>query len=274
MVTDQAGANDIIVLTTPHYVGHFMNYYKGKPIWYSLPLSPGERYSCEQIPEVLSGDLEEMISPIAKGIWGRLAVRESHVWLVADNGPFVPCATRPVERYFIERGYLVREEPFTQLVRFDELVLPPLPKDLDTAAISLSAKFGDSIQLLGFDLTSNGDVEHPRPGDQIGVSLLWQAQKKLDTDYTVAVYLMSPSGNIVLQQDRQPVGGFRPTTTWEPGNSLRDNYGFILPNSLPPGKYQLWTVIYDGASLARLSVTGIDGRSIGDHLILSTIEIK
>ena len=274
LVINQAGANDVIVLTTPHYVGHFMNYYKGQSIWYSLPLSPGERYSCEQIPEVLSGDLEEMVSPIAKGIWGRLAVRKSHIWLVADNGPLVPCATRPVERYFIERSYLVGEVNFTQLVRLLEFVLPSLPKDPDKPAIALAAKFGDSIRLIGFDLISSGDPEHPRPGDQVGISLLWQAEKKLDTDYTIAVYLIAPNGNIAIQQDRQPVGEFRPTTTWKPGNRLRDNYGFILPNSLPQGRYQLWVVIYSWPSLKRLPVTGLDGKSFGDHLVLNTIEIK
>src|SRR5947207_5808303 len=44
-------------------------------------------------------------------------------------------------------------------------------------AIAVSAQFGDSINLVGFDLTSNADPKHPHAGDRIGISLLWRSEE-------------------------------------------------------------------------------------------------
>ena len=112
-----------------------------------------------------------------------------------------------------------------------------------------------------------------RPGEMLGVSLVWQAQGPVEHDYTVGVYLMNPSGTILLQHDRQPVAGFAPMTDWIPSVLLRDNYGFLLPDELSPGMHQIWIVVYDPQELERLSVM-TEGFEVVDYLVLENIPVE
>jgi hypothetical protein len=273
----QAGPDDIILLASPRYVAHFMNYFKATPIWYSLALSPGERYSCEDPVRVgPDAPLEETVADVGLGMYGFVYRLNVPVWLVIDNGPLVPCATRPVERLYTERAYPVKATDFTALVRLVEVLPLPLPQT-DEPEHRLNAQFGDAIRLVGYDLIVDNKyntIEDLEPGDLIGIGLIWEAEELIKDDYTVAVFLIGPDGGVVQQQDRQPLAGFYPTSTWAPGNRLRDNYGFILPDSLPSGEYQFWIVLYDWRSLERLTVAGPNGSDARDHIVLATIEIK
>jgi hypothetical protein len=275
---EQLNQADTILLTTPRYVPYFMNYYKFPAIWYSLPLSPGERYSCEDPIRVVSSKLNDQIDEQALGMFQRISIENDRpvVWLVVDNGPQVPCATRPVEHYFAESAFLVSATDFSPLVRLDQFLLLPLPSKSEPTQ-PLESQFGDHIHLLGYDIATNlpnGNRRVFQPGDLLGVSLVWEATETLETNYTFAMYLINENGEVVLQQDREPVAGFSPTTTWIPNERLRDNYGFVLPESLPSGTYELWVVIYSWPSLERLPVAGSDGVANGDHVVLSTITIR
>lgn len=276
-LAEQANNNDTILLTTPRYVSYFMNYYKLPPIWYSLPLSPGERYSCEDPIRVPEANILRQIDHEVVGMFNRISAKAHPVmWLVVDNGPQVPCATRPVERFFAENAFPVSATDFSPLVRLDEILLLPMPAKNNPAEVS-NFQFGDNIHLLGYDLATNQPRENPyifQPGDLLGVSLVWETKEALDTNYTFAMYLINEHGEVVLQHDREPVAGFSPTTTWIPGERLRDNYGFVLPESLPPGEYQLWVVIYSWPSLERLPVTVPEDITHGDHAMIGTITIR
>jgi hypothetical protein len=103
---------------------------------------------------------------------------------------------------------------------------------------------------------------------------MFQSTGRMNIDYTVAAFLINSAGQVALQQDSQPVGNFEPTSQWEPGEILRDNHGFALPEDLPPGEYQVWVVVYDLATLERLPVTGPDGSDWSDHAVLTTLQIE
>ena len=65
-------------------------------------------------------------------------------------------------------------------------------------------------------------------------------------------------GRIIVQRDSQPLGGQRPTTSWLPGEFLRDPYALPLPVDLPPPPYRLIVGLYDPASGVRLPVGETD----------------
>ena len=278
LLAEKSSESDTIFLTTPRYTAYFMNYYKLPAIWYSLPLSPGERYSCEDLIRVDASKADQQVDEQVLGMFQRIS-RESHrpvVWLVADNGPSVPCATRPVEHYFAENAFTVSATDFSPLVRLDQFVLLPLPPKNNPAHSYRKSIWEPTF--TWWDMTSRQISLREnnttfQAGDLLGVSLVWETAATLQVNYTVAMYLINESGEVVLQQDREPVGGFSPTNTWIPDKRLRDNYGFVLPESLPPGNYQLWVVIYSWPSLERLPVTGPDGIANGDHVVLTTITV-
>lgn len=87
---------------------------------------------------------------------------------------------------------------------------------------------GNGIQI------SRADVEHTADG-QLMLTVYWQAMEPVAQNYSVAVHLVTadpPQGpqDILAQADAtHPVSGYAPTTSWQPGELVRDMY--LLPVS-------------------------------------------
>ena len=79
-----------------------------------------------------------------------------------------------------------------------------------TFAKAVDARIGSFATLLGFDL----DRPHVAPGDRLGLTLVWAARGSADRNYTIFVHLVDARGQIQGQEDRQPLGGTRPTVGW------------------------------------------------------------
>ncbi|HOQ98153.1 MAG TPA: DUF2723 domain-containing protein [Anaerolineae bacterium] len=75
----------------------------------------------------------------------------------------------------------------------------------------------------------------PEAGGQRVLTVYWQAERRVDTDYSVAVHVLAldpPQGatDILSQADRQhPVDGWYPTSRWSPGEVVRDSYLLAAP---------------------------------------------
>lgn len=274
--------NDTILLSNPRYEPYFANYYKGNAVWFTLPWSPGERYSWEEEPKVESDRVTDLLHPMAANLIQRLTSPNNElysgglIWLVTDNGPYHPWATRPPERYLSERAYTVGATEFQPTVRLLSY-LPLTAPGIVTPATITHARFGEAIRLAGFDLvrqvgaTCSGAVD---VGNNVGVSLLWIADQPVTADYIISVQLIDGQGAVVLQQDRQPVGGFLPTNEWKPKAFIRDNYGFVLPLTLTPEEYTLQVVVYSWPSLERLPVLASVSSAGEDTYRLSTVSVE
>ena len=108
-----------------------------------------------------------------------------------------------------------------------------------------------------------------RPGDVVGVRLVWSADATPARAIKVFLHLLAPDGRLVAQRDGEPGGGQRPATSWAAGEAIRDNHGLLLPPDLPPGQYELHLGLYDALDpAARLPVNG------GDSLPLGTIIVE
>jgi hypothetical protein len=288
-LSENVDEKDVLLLAAPGYVAHFANYYKGPATWYSLPPAPGERYSPDQAPEIVTDDVREQVGIpgavlidlfLDKGRFSRkFNQQDQPVWLVEDLTPGAhPWSNRPAEHLLLMRTYRVNATDFSDRVRLTEFLPYKHNKDgSDQPEVMMEQRFGDAIRLAGFDTVTRGRKalgDSVSPGDPVGVSLRWEALDTPDLDYTVAVFIIGPDGLPVLQQDTMPIGGFRPTNTWTGGELFYDSYGFWLPEDAQPGEYQIWLVVYDWRSGERLPVTGSDGEPIGDHAVLRTFEVR
>ncbi len=271
----QARSEDVIVLNNSNYAEFFMNYYKRTaPVVYTLPRAPGERYSPEQPPDMVSANPDELIHLSSALVIGDLARRHNRLWLVLDSSRFVPWSVRPVEHYLARHYFPIREiapHDLARAVLFDLTPAPPptAPAWPDTP---VGATFGDALRLVGADLPAGGEA---RAGGVLTVSLLWEALAPIEQDYTVALLLISAQGELVAQRDSLPVNGFAPMSGWSPGALMRDNHGLELPASLPPGDYALWAVVYWWQTpTERLPVTSSAGLSLGDHALIATVTVR
>jgi hypothetical protein len=140
-------------------------------------------------------------------------------------------------------------------------VPPPEPK------VPLDVDFGGEIRLLGYSLTCE-----PR-ATTCGLDLFWQPSTNVESDYTVFVHLVGQEGQKAGQHDGVPVGGFYPTSAWEPGEVVVDGHPLEISANTPPGDYELVVGLYVLETAERLPVLGPDGQPEGDHVVLETVPI-
>lgn len=109
-------------------------------------------------------------------------------------------------------------------------------------------------------------------GGTLELALHYETTAAIETDYSVFVHLIDTSsdGDPVAQADGSPLEGTRPTSSWQPGETLVDVRHVMLPPDLPSGSYSLVVGWYDWQTNERLST--IDGH---DSVILPlTIKVK
>jgi hypothetical protein len=129
--------------------------------------------------------------------------------------------------------------------------------------------FADEIDLLGYDLQQTVSAAK----STITLALYWRANTTLQRSYTVFVQLLDGNGVRVAGWDNPPCRTTCPTTTWQPGEILRDEYTVDL-HGLLPGSYTLHIGMYDAESGVRLSRLDEQGRAIDDNLSLTAVSVE
>lgn len=132
--------------------------------------------------------------------------------------------------------------------------MPPVADEEVTAATPVGARFGGEIELLAWKL--EGDGLNLRPGQTLALTLYWQARARPSLDYTIFVHLGPANAPPLAQNDHQPVGGRYPTSLWDIGEVVRDNFELSLPVDIPPGQYELTVGLYTLVSGERLFTPG------------------
>lgn len=104
----------------------------------------------------------------------------------------------------------------------------------------------------GIDLLS---VSTERSGGSPGtITLAWQVEEHIQTEYTVFLQALGDSGQLVAQIDRKPQDGQFPTSTWRTGDRIVDRLAF---DALPTDWDRIIIGLYD-RNEDRL-------RMVGDH---------
>lgn len=133
----------------------------------------------------------------------------------------------------------------------------------------VGAALGENVRLLGYSLH---EERLPSTG-VLPLTLIWQAQGRIDQSYKVFVHLVDDKGQLVAQRDSEPGGGSKPTTAWAVGETITDRVGVLLPADTPPGEYQLRVGMYDPATMERLPVLDAEGQPLGDTIPLATVRV-
>jgi uncharacterized membrane protein len=129
---------------------------------------------------------------------------------------------------------------------------PPLP------SFSVNAVAGGTMRLErvevapgdedGIYRTASMAPVELQPGQEVRVSLYWEALDTPHAERTVSVRIADASGRLVAQHDSLPGGGKKPTSWWEKGWAIRDVYYLrILPDA-PPGPGRLDVLVYDSGT--------------------------
>ncbi|MFN8464382.1 MAG: glycosyltransferase family 39 protein [Caldilineaceae bacterium] len=100
------------------------------------------------------------------------------------------------------------------------------------------------------------------PGQDLAVTLTWQATAPIDRQINTSFRLVDGEGKVVAQQDGPPARGIIPTNLFF-ATPLPDSKTLHLPGDLAPGQYLLQVVAYDVDTVTPLS----------EPLVVGTLEI-
>jgi serine/threonine-protein kinase len=118
--------------------------------------------------------------------------------------------------------------------------------------LPLGVDFDDNIHLSGIELPT----AEVAPGQQLSFVAHWEATDTSEfngegaapagrADYVMRATLEGPDGQTVASDEHVPVGGSRPTSTWQPGESItNDVYVLNIAPDAPPGNYTLWIDVH------------------------------
>ena len=240
-IEQEARPTDAVVLVAENQIEIFGYYYRG-----SLPLIG--------LPAQRPMDAQDTLRRLE-------AIRSQHerIWLVswamAEADPHGVIST-----WLAENGFQATHQWYGSV----QLALVGFsPRDLATEKVD--AALDNGIVLDGYRLGSRT----VKPGETLALTLVWRAARGPTLDHwKVFTHLLDGGSAVVAQRDAEPADNLRPTTSWNRGEQIEDNYGIAIPGDLPAGSYTLEVGMYDG-----------DKRSVfdgdrGDHLVLGEVQVR
>mgnify|MGYP001772865476 CR=1 FL=1 len=269
-MTINAQPEDGVILVGGHFLPVFEYYNRAGLRAYPVP------------PGLLPRVNEPLNSWEASMFLNEVAFRHRRVWLLlwqeelADPRHIVvDLLTTYAERLpvslKIDRGPALLLFSLEKTRRF-----PPTPP----ITHAFRAKFGDNLELVGYDLGGSGWVRYHhderssfRRGETIFLTLYWRASGPVSRNYSAFTHLLDGEGKFCSGMDRLLGEGFYPTSRWIPGEIYWQDYPLPVPPDLPEGRYLIEIGLYDLKTMERLPVLDESGNPAGDRVILQAVEI-
>ena len=262
----ESESGDVLLLPDRLYGNFVLNHLdSANPRPIILPASPAQAASDLQAAELQSSSPNDWFELPSYRALHHLAGKLDRLYLLANTSPFMSWSFRPYERYLALNYFLLRETELehaditVRLLEYSTRHQAPNPLALYFGEFATDLIFADHIRLAAFTLPAGQTY---RAGESLELSLLWQADRRPQQDYTVAWFLADPAGAIPLAQghDSAPQAGFALTSTWSADTPIWDNRALRLPQTAAPGEYQIWILLYrydpESGEIQRLPVSG------------------
>jgi len=191
----------------------------------------------------------------------RIFAEHPRVWVyriydtVTDPNAFI-------RAWLPEHGRMVGEAQFAgeSYMRVQSYLTAPGP-EYQTATLyhPLDVSFAEGVTLLGYE-----GAEGVRAGDDLSVTLYWEAEKIPERDYDVVVHLKA-SGGPDFAHYRWPLSP--PTSESPVGREMSQTVILAIPAGTPPLLYDLVVELYDvatGQAVPAMVGTGTIGRIVVD----------
>jgi hypothetical protein len=199
--------------------------------------------------------------PAKRGAAVEVVISQGEELLVVPD--LVGQAVEVAESQLVEMGFAVEKREEWSLMSVGTILAQDPPANSvvsrgTTVALTFSsgsrlpleANLAEKVLVVSCDL----DRVEFRPGEMVRLTLHWQALREMTEDYTVFVHLTQADGQLVSQQDIQPLGGAKPTTFWAPGEIIDDPYELVIPMRASPGTYWIKVGMYSQDTMKRLPV--------------------
>jgi hypothetical protein len=154
--------------------------------------------------------------------------------------------------------------PYVRIYR-SEIDMPALETEYE-----VMYQLGDHIRLERVKLNAEMTI----PGGVVSVKPYWVSDGGVEESYKVFCHVLSADKEMIGQRDDFPLGGSRPTSTWQHGEGIEDRYRVQLDREAEPGRYELSIGMYDPETMARVPVyTRTGDRALNDRIVLGEIVV-
>jgi hypothetical protein len=154
----------------------------------------------------------------------------------------------------------------TELLGTMEIVATERLEELPADVQLTDATFGGLARLAGYTLPQTPLVA----GEDVVITLYWQAQTSGGKDFTVFAHLLDADGRLIGQHDGPPVDGRRPISSWTAGEYIADTHVMVFRNPNYVGPAFIEVGLYDPLTGQRLKLA--DGSS-GDAFRLPVMPV-
>ena len=221
-------------------------------------------YAPRDLPAFFFPDGPPLEDPQTRHQFETVANSHPRLWLVMFGNPAEYDPTGYLERWLGAHAF----ESFSRGFVDASLSLYDMPGPATTLH-PVGVTLGENIRLVSYELNRAQQT----PGSTLQLTLHWQATSPIAAPYKVFTHLIgtqNPATQSPLwaQMDGEPVGGSRPTGTWQVGETIDDRYGLQLPPNSPPGAYAIEVGMYDPATSVRLPVFDEKGNRVPDDRVL------
>jgi 4-amino-4-deoxy-L-arabinose transferase-like glycosyltransferase len=130
---------------------------------------------------------------------------------------------------------------------------------------------GGQIKLLGYDTP----VQAAYPGEQVPVTLYWEAIQPFAQDYSIFLHLVDAHDLVPAQRDAFPGMGTLSSQWLRPGQRWAEQRVLTLPTTaFSPNQAAFEVGLYDYATGERLTAVGTEGQITGDNVRFGGLEIR
>jgi hypothetical protein len=126
--------------------------------------------------------------------------------------------------------------------------------------------WAERIGLVGYDVAP----ERCRPGDVVVLTLYWESLAPVEEAYTVFTHLLGPD-RLWAGDDHEPGRASYPTSAWQPGEVVVDEYVWQVPADAPSGRYDIEVGLYQLATMQRLPVSLSDVEAGTDYALVGEV---
>jgi len=254
-VKSHRGSNDVIVIHLSHYQIPFNYYFRdAAPVFAPFGADPGSPETVDAIMSQFTG--------------------YDTIWLV-QSAEYISDPERRVQGWLTVRYPLATELfPFSISVR--QFIVRPQLTAPPSNAIPVGARFGESIQIAGYDLDAQRLPAtelwmHP-PTNWIHLRLYGLRSGAVTGDPAIVVKV-EDEGGLVWGGNMDRAGetaDFFPVAGWSENTFMRLDYDLNLNTDMPPGRYKIVLRLQtsDGAFLP-VSLPGAGP----DYVILQRVDI-
>ncbi|MGD0115649.1 MAG: DUF2723 domain-containing protein [Dehalococcoidia bacterium] len=274
--SDDYSAHDFALTTLARVQPHstiITDSWTASPLWYAQ-LVEGYRHDVLVSPlfsvpgEDINGFIEEQLRQgrpvyVAEGLRGDVSAIGSgyHVQPVLLDG-IETMVTNVLPKPEYKDDLVPKGSLYRVLANEPSFTVDSVPGGARTLV-----NFGGGLDLVGFQT----DTLVAQRGDVVRLDYYWRLSEKTGSDLQARLFFTDAGGLVATHrgfplwwQGWELGAGVRPTSEWEPGRIVKEEYYLLVPRDVAPGTYNLNLRVRDASSA--LSLESIDGSGDGQTI--------